>query len=397
MKILYYSAHPHLNLSDNTGYGTHMREVIAGFEYHGHEVKPLIIGGTNSIKPTNPTSPNKKSLKSIVKKFIPKIIWETIKDFSLIKIDKKNLLKLEEIIKEFQPDLIYERGYYMLQSGVITSKKHNIKHYIELNAPYVEERVSFSGKSLLLSRAKKIEKTQLKSANSIIVVSSALKKQFEETERSTKGKILVTPNAINPNSIKVNEPDQLNLKGKLGINNEKIIGFVGSIFPYHGVDLLIKSFAKIETKEITKLLIVGDGETLNELKKLTSDLKIENRVIFTGKVRHTEVFNYINLMDITVMPQSNWYGSPVKIFEYGYLKKAVIAPNYVPLKDVLIHRENGIMIEPSVKKLTVALNQLLTDEKLSTHLGEKLYNDITANHTWVKVAESILKFQPKRG
>ncbi|MCT4581211.1 MAG: hypothetical protein N4A35_07320 [Flavobacteriales bacterium] len=78
MKILYYSAHPHLNLSDNTGYGTHMREVIAGFKYHGHEVKTLIIGGTSSSKPTNQHPQKTSSLKSKLKKLIPNIIWETI-------------------------------------------------------------------------------------------------------------------------------------------------------------------------------------------------------------------------------------------------------------------------------------------------------------------------------
>ena len=45
MKILYYSPHPHLNLSAETGYATHMREMINAFQERGHTVILVIRGG----------------------------------------------------------------------------------------------------------------------------------------------------------------------------------------------------------------------------------------------------------------------------------------------------------------------------------------------------------------
>ena len=96
------------------------------------------------------------------------------------------------------------------------------------------------------------------------------------------------------------------------------------------------------------------------------------------------------------MPQSNWYGSPVKIFEYGFLKKAVIAPNYSPLKDVLEQNKNGIMILPSVSNLKLELERLINNPKLSERLGEQLHIDILNNYTWDKVTENILTFNQKK-
>ena len=211
MKILYYSGHPHLNLSANTGYGTHMREIIKGFENQGHEVRTLIIGGESTKSFINSTT-STPSFRQKVKRFIPNIIWETIKDIQLLKKDKASLLDLDQVIQEFKPDFIYERGYYLLKSGLITSLKYNTPHILELNAPYVEERVKFSGKSLLLSKAKKIEKFQLKKATSIVVVSTALKSYFNQVIQNIDTKILVTPNAINPNKINLDNEQQKIIK-----------------------------------------------------------------------------------------------------------------------------------------------------------------------------------------
>ena len=50
MKILYYSPHPHLHIEDQTGYGTHMREMIGAFEELGHQVK-FLIAGEQTMRP----------------------------------------------------------------------------------------------------------------------------------------------------------------------------------------------------------------------------------------------------------------------------------------------------------------------------------------------------------
>jgi len=393
MKILYYSAHPHLNLYASTGYGIHMREVIEGFKNEGHEVETLIIGGETPPKDNLKRVPQKTiltSLKAIIKKITPSIIWETFKDYQLLKKDKISKQILDEKVKAFQPDLIYERGYYLIQSGITICSKHNIQHYIELNAVYTEERIDFSGRSLFINLAKKIEKKQLLSATKIIVVSSALKNYFLKLNKNVKKeKIIITPNAINPKSVKLNSKYQERIIEDNQLQNQTIIGFVGSIFPYHGVDLLIKAFSNANLTNC-KLLIVGDGAILKELKELTISLGVEKHVVFTGKTPHKYIFDYIQLMDITVMPQSNWYGSPVKIFEYGYMEKAIIAPNYQPIKDVLKHRVNSLLISPSVESLTKSIKTLIQDIELRNNISKQVKKDIIENYTWEKVVKKIL-------
>ena len=103
MKILYYSSHPNLAVSAPTGYGTHMREMIRAFEELGHEVIFYIggeVGGDvlDSQAPTEaePSSKTKSTLKALV----PNILWETLKDIQLIRIDNQRKKRLRMICQE---------------------------------------------------------------------------------------------------------------------------------------------------------------------------------------------------------------------------------------------------------------------------------------------------------
>lgn len=392
MKIIYFSPHPHLNLAALSGYGTHMREMIASFKKNGHDVSTLIMGGDaladHTLNINFKSSFPKKALKLIV----PNIAWETVKDYNLRKFDEVAYKQLcDKIIKE-KPDLIYERGYYMMTSGVRAAKEFNIKHVLEINAPYTQERIEMQGQTLMQPLAIRKEGKQILFTDRLIVVSSALKDYFAKKYPLQADKIIITPNAINPDKMAIDNSFVADLKKQYNLNDCTIIGFVGSIFPYHGVDNLIIAFDEIK-KQITKkikLVIVGDGETLPELKQLTTKLKLNEDIIFTGNVKNNLIYNYISVMDITVMAKSNWYGSPVKIFEYGALAKAIIAPDTIPVKDVMDNLQDGILVNEQKENLVEALLILITDEEKRKELGLHFKKKTMENHTWDKMAEKVL-------
>ncbi len=388
MKILYYSGHPHLSLASPSGYGTHMRETIKAFEELGHEVLPVIIGGDilpiteeHSLAANNP-------LKEAIRKFIPTYIWETLKDVQLKKVEARSYQKLMKELSNFHPDLLYERGAYLTQSGMNAARENKIPYFVEFNAPFVEERIAFAGRSWFNNEANSIEKEQLITCDKLIVVSSALKTYYNE-KSDVSNKTIITPNAINLDTAPLNNS---NFTIEEITVNDLVIGFVGSIFPYHGVQDIISIFPSLKARySNVKLLIVGGGEILNNLRQQVNDIGANLDIIFTGSVPHAEVFNYINLMDITVMPNSNWYGSPVKIFEYAYMNKAVIALNNGPMNDVMEHEKDGLLIESNLASLEDALITLIGDESLRTAYAQHFHDKVVKHHTWVKMGEKILK------
>ncbi len=369
-----------------------MREVVQGFRALGHEVHLLIMGGIEWEVSESLPDTNNHLLKRTLKKVIPSILWETLKDFQLIQFDKNAKNTLKQKVKELQPDLIYERANIFQTSGVEIANEHNILHFYEFNTPYVEFRKEYGLESLLTSRAHKTEEKQVTLSKKIFPVSSALKEFYRKKYPLFDDKFFVIPNAINPQKI---ENTTINTAST---ESDFIIGFVGSVSPWHGVENLILAFSSFIKKfPDSKLLIVGDGESLEELKKLAEKQGITDKVIFTGNLSHEEVFPLIKKFNVAVMAKSNWFGSPVKIFEYGAMGIPVIAPNVGPVRDVMVHKIDGFLIDQTVEDLIKALFEMKKNPEFAKRIGENFQKKILKEHTWIDNIKKIeLIFQAFR-
>ena len=107
-------------------------------------------------------------------------------------------------------------------------------------------------------------------------------------------------------------------------------------------ELLDRETIQIKSPELVEqmtnavvLVTGGDGSILPDLKNLADKLGLASKIIFTGNVAHEKVNDYLAVMDIAVMVKSNWYGSPVKIFEYGAASLPMICPDTIPVRDVI--------------------------------------------------------------
>ncbi len=398
MRILYYSPHPQLQLRSNTGYGTHMREMIAAFRSMGHDVSPYIVADVNGENeeefvqqniPNNAKIQNGSFLKTLIKTVTPNFAWSSIKDLRLLNFDRKIKNDLKDAIVEWKPDVIYERCNYLQTSGVEVANQMGIPHILEVNSPYVEEHAFLEkGYNLLYQKAKAAEQEQAMRTTMLVVVSTALKNYYMDVLGIDSNKIVVIPNAIKSNFCSENY--DFETRRKLDLENKKVFGFVGSFFRWHGIDLLIKAFNEIEDPD-TRLLIVGSGEIENELKLLANKQSRAADIIFTGEVRHVEIYDYIQAMDICVLARSHWYGSPVKLFEYGAMGKPIIAPDNIPVNDIMSHGEDALLVKPTVRSLTDAMQELLDNPQLATKIAENFKKKVNSEYIWIKHAGKILE------
>jgi glycosyltransferase involved in cell wall biosynthesis len=277
-------------------------------------------------------------------------------------------------------------------AGMRVAQASGVRYVVEMNAPYPEEKAAMQGSSLLGFLGSRHEKKQVTSAYRTVVVSSAMKNYLLRKTHVPDDRIVVAANAVNPEHIHPNPHRCAEIQSAFQLGHEhNVIGFVGSIFAYHGVDLLIEAFAHLEKHYPNiRLIIVGDGEVLPTLRKRTEELGLNNRIFFTGNVPHRDVYNYISLMDITVMARSNWYGSPVKIFEYGAMGKSIIAPKVVPVEDVMTHGVHGLLIEDTMEELVKALTQMLDQPEESKSMALAFQQKVMEQHNWQNVASQIL-------
>lgn len=386
MKILFYSPHPTLYFDAPTGYGSHMRGMVKGFREEGHTVEILVLGNQPQSTDSN-TQTN--SFKSVLKKVLPKILWRTLKEIQQIRFDKHAVRELRLAIQKFSPDLVYERSAWMSNGSVDVLKQFNLKHVVEINAPFEEEVKEFEKTSSLISFiGKKKLKNLLQSATLAAPITSSLQKYIVENYAIEQDRCLVVPNAIDKDEIQINESRVEEIRKALDLTNKTVIGFVGSIFPYHGVDRLIQSVSNLNNSSVA-LLIVGDGYLIPELKEQARLLGLSSRIHFMGSIPKQQVYNYVTAMDIVTLPNTEWYCSPVKLFEYGALGKVVLAVNETGVSDVMTDAD-GVLFENNEHDFQEALNLTLSNLNDLKEKANAFQQKILSNHTWNANARQIL-------
>jgi glycosyltransferase involved in cell wall biosynthesis len=370
--------------------GTHIKGVIKGFENLNNKVfviaPKVSIGTVNSAKKNN----NKPVLLRL-----PRVVFEMLE----LLYNIPAFYQLHRGYRQHKYDLIYERYSFLNVSGFLLSRVMNIPLLLEVNFT-TKTQVYPERTGMFKSLTRQLERAIFKKASLIIVISEVLK-----TEIANNGieadKILVLPNAVDIEKFQPREPIA-GLKTNYNMEkNDKIIGFVGSFYPWHGIDFLIDTYKELLPEyNGVSLMLLGDGQMAEQLKKQVQAEGLGKKVIFTGKIPHDTLPAYLSIFDIGIMPDSNDYGSPMKIFEYMAMGKPIVAPLLKPIAEVIENGREGILFKQRNKpELKKALLQLLNNTELCKKMGEAGRAKVLSHHTWDLNAKRIIEYMkiPHRG
>ena len=154
------------------------------------------------------------------------------------------------------------------------------------------------------------------------------------------------------------------LKAKYKLNKDDfIIGCVGRIAKEKSLDKLLKSFKDLrELNNRCKLILVGDGPELEELKKLSKDLNLKDNVVFTGLVQYADIPTYYNLFNIMVsFSQTETQG--LTIIEGLAASKPVICINDESFREMVQHNYNGYLFSNKKEFIDIVL-KLMSNKDL---------------------------------
>jgi glycosyltransferase involved in cell wall biosynthesis len=201
----------------------------------------------------------------------------------------------------------------------------------------------------------------------IICCSEAVRRFVLEKEHIAKHKLTVIYNGV-PETDHIDAGDTAELRNTLGFQEHAIIvGCIASLTPHKGHRYLLEAIREIDN---AGLLIVGDGPMGEELRRLSRELGISNRTVFTG--HKMDVSPYVRLMDIAVLPSSEREGLGISVIEAMALSKPVIAAAVGGLPEVVADGETGIIVEAkNSSALTSALGRLSAEPHLRETMGAK--------------------------
>ena len=312
--------------------------------------------------------------------------------------------KAFKIIKSWNLDIIHSQTEFGIGffSRIVSRKLHipvvHTYHTLYEDYVYYVTHGHFNnlGKKIVIKLTKYFCD---KKCDGLIVPTDKIKDLFKTKYHITK-EINVIPTGIDTEKFKKtskikNEIEKLKKKYKIK-QEDFIIGSVGRIAQEKSFDKLIKYTQKIikDNKNI-KLIIVGDGPELNNLKELTKKLKVDQNVIFTGKVKYELIPTYYHLFDI-VTSFSTTETQGLTIIEALACSKPVLCIDDESFRQMITNEKNGYLFKDGneyIKKVEKIIKDKNLYKILSSNALKSVdkYSKETFGKNVLKVYEKTLK------
>ena len=278
-------------------------------------------------------------------------------------------------------------------------QRHGIPWILQVEALLYYEAKEERKALVLDGIAKKLELWSYRQCDVIACVSATLKEILVTDIGIDPHKIVLVPNGVDVEFLdpQLHQPKR--------VFSEFTIGFVGSLYSWAGLDLLLEAIADLkDTGYNLSLVIVGDGEMMPTWSQQAIDLGIEQQVKFIGRVSWQEVPQYIAGCDVGYSGQiqlqmGKMYLSPMKLYEYMSMGKPVVASAFEDARRLVEEGQTGFLYPPGDKQ---ALKQSLiaayeAKERLPA-MGQQARQQIEREHSWsnrvqhlLEGAEAILK------
>jgi glycosyltransferase involved in cell wall biosynthesis len=361
MRILYVCADEGIPIRGHKGASVHVRSITGSLRARGHDVVLACSSLGNGVDSPQVTT-----------------VIEVGSDPADV------VATLDELLGAGSFDVVIER--YSLGSGPAgrAAARHHVPLLLEVNAPIVLEAARYRGLSDVpewLAREQEV----FAAAEEVIVVSSQLRTYVS-------GVCPDVPVTVVPNGVDT-ERFGPGAAMKLGVAaNDVLIGFVGTMKPWHGVeDLVTASQGVLERHAGCRLVVAGDGPCLPLLRAQVGALGLEHRVAFLGPLAHSMVPAFINATDVAAAPyrpSPDFYFSPLKILEYMASGRPTVYPDVGDLPQLV--GDGGVSYPAgSVEDLETTLELLVCDHTLRRRLGRAARERALQKHSWDRVAGRI--------
>ncbi|MFE5334267.1 glycosyltransferase, partial [Isoptericola sp. NPDC056573] len=173
--------------------------------------------------------------------------------------------------------------------------------------------------------------------------------------------------------------------------------FVGTLKPWHGLDVLIDAFAGVRSRvSEARLLLVGDGPEREAVLARADALGVGDAVEHAGAVPPSDVPPLLLRADVAVAPYpplDGFYFSPLKVYEYLAAGLPVVASAVGELSEALEHGAAGVLVPPGdAVALADALVALARDDDRRAALGARAREVAVERHDWSVVVRRALGF-----
>ena len=372
MNLAYLCADRGVPLNGVKGASIHVRAVADGLTGRGHEL--TLLSARPGVRRRRHRWPvvdvgYDRDLKQLKRSMDaaggdPQLARET----QAMLLNLRSAEALEELERQRPLDAVYERYSLWSWAGLRFARRHRKPLILEVNAPLVRETGEWRELELA-PVARAVERQVLRGADAVIVPSRELA-DWLAGEVGRRRHTRVIPNGFDEALFRRPAP----LPATAGrLRGRYVIAFVGSLKPWHGIEVLLTAFERLVPRlPEAHLLVVGDGPLRQEVECARDKLG-EDRITAAGAVDHSRVPGWLACADVAVAPYprlDSFYFSPLKVVEYQAAGLPVVASRCGQLDRLIADGDTGRLVPPGdPDSLASALLDLYRSPALRRRMG----------------------------
>ena len=234
-----------------------------------------------------------------------------------------------------------------------------------------------------------------------------LVKNFDVREES----IYVLPDGVDVSFFQkdIAVKDRNAIRTRHNLDGRSVILFAGGFKELGGIRDLLQAFEILCKREKNvALVMIGHGKLFPFIQEY-KNRRTMNNLILLGYLPISELPKYQSIADILVVPEKdsiyNHMVPHIKLLECLASGRATVATNLAGISDIITHKQNGILVEPSnPKSLAEGIRLLLNDRKLREIIGRNGPSSIPKKYTWeysakkaVEAYEDLIQKQKTQG
>ena len=362
MRIAYVCLDPGIPVFGTKGASVHIQEVVREYRRRGHDVTVYATRRGSDVP------------DDLAELRIVDVPITTRDEEERERAQQAASASVSDMVRAGGYDLVYER--YSLFSTVIA--ECGVPGILEVNAPLIDEQRTH--RVLVDEQAADAAlQEQVQAALATICVSDPVRDWVIARTEGTR--VFTVPNGVNVHRI-TPQPES---------PGAPVVTFVGTLKPWHGVDVLLR--ARAHAHKDWQLRIIGDGPMRAELDDLARSLGID--VDFRGAVAPDAIPQHMAGTAIGVAPypamdtDSDQYFSPLKVYEYMAAGLPVVASRVGQLPEIM--GESAYLVPPSdPEALAEALDALVANPVERAQVGSDNRRQAEREHSWTGTVDHIL-------